>query len=85
MKKSAAGKTIKVEWCENWIRAQFKKLPSFANGFERNHFFSMAEKAGLWERGTCGSPFSQALENLTVWEDVRNDKGEHLFYAFKLA
>lgn len=26
-------KEIKVEWCENFIKAKFKKLPTFSRGF----------------------------------------------------
>lgn len=83
--KNAAGKTIKVEWCENWIKSQFEKLPSFANGFERNHFFDMAEKAGLWVRGSYGSPMSIALGKMTIVESVCNENGDFMYHVFKLA
>ena len=82
--KNAEGKNIKVEWCENWIKSKFKKLPPFANGFETNHFFNMAEAAGLWVRGTYGSPMSQALENLTDVEIVHDENGNYCYSAFKL-
>ena len=81
----AKEKTIKVEWCENWIKSKFEKLPSFANGFEVSHFFDMAEKAGLWVRGTYGSPMSEALERMTVVETVHDEKGNFLYHAFRLA
>ena len=52
-------KIIKVEWCENFIRAAFTKHHPFAGrnpGIEVGCFWKMAEKSGLWERGTYGSP-----------------------------
>ena len=75
-------KEIKVEWCENFIRAQFTKYHA---GIEVNCFWKMAEAAGLWERGTYGSPMSKALGNLTKVEIVRDGEGNFLFNAFKLA
>lgn len=83
--KSAKGKMIKVEWCENWIKSTFAKLPSFANAIERDCFFNMAEAAGLWERGTYGSPMSEALEKLTDVEIVSDDDGNYKYSVFKLA
>lgn len=83
--KSAEGKTIKVEWCENWIKSKFKKLPSFATGFETHHFFDMAEAAGLWVRGTYGSPMSEAIEKLTEVEFVSDENGNFMYNVFRLA
>lgn len=83
--KRAEGKMIKVEWCENWIKSKFAKLPSFATGFEASHFFDMAEKAGLWVRGTYGSPMSEALERLTIVEAVHDENGSFMYHAFRLA
>lgn len=74
-------KEIKIEWCENWIKRLFEKYV----GIEVNLFWNMAEASGLWERGTYGSPMSQALEKLVKLETVRNDDGEFLFNAFRLA
>ena len=75
-------KDIKIEWCENFIKAQFKKLPGFAKGIERNCFFKMATEAGLYTPGTYGSPMSQALENLTEAKTVQDDNGNFLYYVF---
>lgn len=80
-----ATKEIKVEWCENWIRSIFAKHPFPGGGFSVNCFWDKAEKAGLWERGTYGSPMSQALENLCKVETVHNDEGEFLYHVIKLA
>jgi len=77
-------KNIKVEWCENFIKAQFKKLPGFAKGIERNCFFKMATEAGLYTPGTYGSPMSQALGNLTEVKMIQDDKGNYLYSAFYL-
>ena len=48
-------KQVKVEWCENFIRARFTKHHAFPGpnaGIEVNCFWKMAEASGLWERGT---------------------------------
>lgn len=78
-------KEIKVEWCENWIRSIFAKHPFPGGGFELNLFWDKAEKSGLWERGTYGSPMSQALSKLCKIEAVHNDNGEFLYNVIKLA
>jgi len=77
-------KEIKVEWCENWIRKQFERLPFENGGIEANLFWNRAEKSGLWVRGTYGSPMSKALQKLTVVETVSQD-GKFLYNAFKMA
>lgn len=76
-------KQIKVEWCENWIKAQFKKLPEFADGFEAFHFWDMAAKSGLYEKGTYGTPMSQAIGNLCEIETVMVN-GRFAYNTFKL-
>ena len=77
-------KNIKIEWCENFIKATFKKLPKFATGIETNLFFKMAENAGLYIPGTYGSPMSQALGNLTTVETVQDANGNYAFAAFHM-
>ena len=77
-------KKIKIEWCENFIKAKFKKLPEFAKGIETNCFFKMAEKSGLYIVGTYGSPMSQALENLTEVKIVQDNNGNYMFSAFHM-
>jgi hypothetical protein len=81
-------KQIKVEWCENWIRAQFAKMPE---GIDRDYagiytdlFWKLAERSGLWVRGTYGSPMSQALKNLCMVVDVVDDEGCCKYSVFKL-
>lgn len=78
-------KEIKVEWCRNWIRHTFKKLPFENGGIEVGCFWEMAEKSGLWVRGTYGSPMSQALEALTKVEIIQDNSGKYLFSVFRLA
>lgn len=78
-------KEIKIEWCENWIKRKFERLTFENGGIEVNLFWKMAEASGLWERGTYGSPMSQALEKLTKVETVRNANGEFLYHVFRLA
>ena len=72
-------KKIKVEWCENWIKAQFKKLPFENGGIYTGLFWDKAEKSGLWVRGTYGSPMSEALEKLTKVETVHDNEGNFLY------
>jgi hypothetical protein len=64
---------IKVEWCENFIKKTFSKLPEFATGIEIGCFWNMAEKSRLWTRGTYGAPMSQALEKLTTVKAVKGN------------
>jgi len=80
-------KQIKVEWCENWIRAKFKELPEFANAFECFHFWDMAEKSGLYVNGTYGkdAPMSEAISNLCEIKDIYDEDHRKILYsAFKL-
>lgn len=82
------GKEIKVEWCENFIKARFMRhhaFPGPSAGIEVNCFWQMAEASGLWERGTYRSPMSMAIGNLTKIETVYDKDGEFLFNVFKLA
>jgi len=75
---------IKVEWCENFIKAQFAKIPFENPGIYTELFWNLAEAAGLWERGTYGSPMSTALENLTEVEAVHDSDGEFIYHVFRL-
>ena len=81
-------KAIKVEWCENFIKAQFTKhhaFPGLNAGIEVGCFWKKAEASGLWERGTYGSPMSVALSNLTKVETISDDDGNYCYTVFKLA
>lgn len=75
---------IKIEWCENFIKKTFAKLPEFATGIEVGCFWNMAEKSGLWTRGTYGSPMSEALQRLVRIKEVRGESGELLYNVFEL-
>ena len=77
-------KKIKVEWCENFIRAVFRKHFPLANGIEVNCFWGLAEKSGLWTRGTYGSPMSEALTKLTKVETIRDNDGNYQYDVFRL-
>lgn len=78
-------KEIKVEWCENFIKSVFEKMPEGITGIETNGFWKLAEKSGLWVRGTYGTPMSQALENLTKVETVKDANGNFAYHVFRLA
>ena len=81
-------KNIKVEWCENFIKAQFTKHHAFPGpnaGIEVDCFWRMAEASGLWVRGTYGGPMSEALSKLTKVESVTDDEGNFCYNIFKLA
>lgn len=59
-------KNVKIEWCENFIKSVFKKHVPFENGgIETGCFWSMAERSGLWERGTYGSPAGRPRKSCT--------------------
>lgn len=80
---------IKVEWCENFIKAAFGKHHPFAGqadaGIECSCFWNMAERAGLWKPGIYNGPMSKALEKLCVIESVQGVAGEFLYNVFRLA
>lgn len=78
-------KEVKVEWCRNFIKSVFKKIPFENGGIEVNCFWDMAEKSGLWERGTFGTPMSKALEELTKVEIVSDENGRYLYTVFRLS
>lgn len=73
-------KQIKIEWCENFVKATFKKY----SRIEVNCFWNMAERSGLWVRKTYNTPMTKALEKLTEIEDIRDDKENYLYSIFKL-
>lgn len=82
---------IKVEWCENFIRATFSKhfpaklFPDVKNpAIEMNFFWKLAEESGLWVRGDYHSPMSVALANLCEMEWRCNNDGEYLYTVFRL-
>ena len=78
-------KEIKVEWCENWIKHTFQKLPFENGGIECNCFWDMAEKSGLWIRETYGTSMSKALEELTRVETIQDENGNFRYNVFRLA
>lgn len=81
-------KEIKVEWCKNFIKAQFTKHHPISGpnaGIEVNFFWKRAEASGLWERGTYGTPMSEALTELTKIVAIHDADGNFLYNVFKLA
>lgn len=78
-------KDIKIEWCEDFIKSVFENIPFENGGIEINLFWTKAEKSGLWERGTYGTPMSQALEKLARVEIVLDREGNYLYSVFKRA
>lgn len=76
-------KNIKVEWCRNFIKKTFERKP--CKGIEFGCFWDMAERSGLWERGTYGTPMSEALEELTKVEIISDENGNYLYSVFRLA
>lgn len=77
-------KNIKVEWCENFIKAVFRKHVPDGGGIYAGCFWDMAEKSGLWERGTYGTPMSEALERLTTVGTAKDVNGNFAYHFFKL-
>ena len=78
-------KNIKVEWCKNFIKAVFRKHVPEGGGIYTGCFWDMAEKSGLWERGTYGTPMSKALEELVKVETISDENGNYLYTIFRLA
>lgn len=78
-------KEVKVEWCKNFIKEVFKKHVPEGGGIYTECFWDMAEKSGLWERGTYSTSMSKALEELTKVEIVSDENGEYMYSIFKLA
>lgn len=76
-------KEIKVEWCENFIKALFNKHFPYADGIATFVFWALAEQSGLWEKGTYGSPMSQALSNLTKVDNITHE-GKLCYSVFRL-
>lgn len=83
--EKAQGKQIKIEWCENFIKAVFRKKVPEGDGIYTGCFWDMAERSGLWVRGTYGTPMSEALGKLNKVETVHDDEGKFLYHIFKLA
>lgn len=75
-------KNIEIEWCMNFIKKTFEKKK--CKGIEVGCFWKMAEKSGLWERGTYGTPMSKALDILTRCETISDENGNYLFSVFRL-
>lgn len=79
-------KNLRVEWCENFIKAQFTKHHAFLGpnaGIETNYFWKLAEASGLWVRGTYGSPMSMALGNLCKVDTVSDESGNYCYTVFR--
>lgn len=77
-------KEIKIEWCEDFIKAVFRKHVPKGGGIYTGLFWDMAKKSGLWDRGTCGTPMSRALEKLTTVEVAKDANGDFAYHFFRL-
>ena len=77
-------KTIKIEWCRNFIKSVFEKIPFENGGIEVNLFWKSAEKSGLWIRDTYGTPMSKALSEMVRVETVSDEDGNFLYNVFRL-
>ena len=75
-------KDIKIDWCKNFIKSAFRKRN--CSGIEIGCFWGMAEKSGLWKRGTYGTPMSKALAELTKIEIISDENGKYLYTVFAL-
>lgn len=75
---------IELEWCKNFIKKTFAKLPKGITGIEVNLFWNLAEKSKLWTRETYGTPMSDALSELTEVETILSEDGNFLYNVFRL-
>lgn len=71
-----------IKASENYIKAFFKKHD--CRGVYTECLFEDAARRGLYVPGTYGSPFSQALANVTEVEAIHDDNGEYIYSIFKL-
>lgn len=82
---NVGNKTVKVERCESFIKTLFaKRCDDRIAGIETSYFWKLAEASGLWERGTCGTPMSTALEHLTKVESILDGDGNYIYSVFRL-
>ena len=63
----------------------FQKHVPEGGGIYTECFWDIAERSGLWERGTYSTSMSKALEELTKVEIVSDENGEYMYSVFKLA
>ena len=77
-------KDVKTEWCENFIKSVFKKHVLKGGSIETGGYWNMAERSGLWERGTYGAPMSQALEKLVTVNTITDDSKNYLYSTFSI-
>lgn len=83
MSKKEQDFETRTKWCENFIKAAFKKCGG-CKAIYTGCFWDLAEESGLWVRGTYGTPMSEALSRLTTVEAVQDKDGNFLFHTFKL-
>jgi len=75
---------IKKDWCANFIKSTFAKLPQGITGIEVNCFWKLAEKSKLWTRGTYGTVMSNALSELTEVETIQDENGNFSYNVFRI-
>lgn len=75
---------VKVEWCENWIRALFDRIRPYGRAVETNLFWRMAQEACLYEPNTYGSPMTQAIEKLCNVRFAIDENGNHKYSVFEM-
>ena len=69
------------------MKATFKKYIAFRGpeaGIERNLLFEKAAAAGLYVKGTYGSPFSEALDNMCTVHIGYDANGNFAYHFFRL-
>lgn len=77
-------KEIKVEWCKNFIKKTFERLPEGVTGIYVGLFWKKAENSGLWVKGTYGTPMSRALGDLVDVYGIEDVNGNVTYYVFRL-
>lgn len=61
---------------KRFLESTFQRAAEFILG--------VAEKSGLWERGTYGTPMSEALKKLTTVGTAKDINGNFAYHFFKL-
>lgn len=74
---------VTVDECQDFIEGIFRDKN--CKGIETECFWKMAEKVGLWKRGTYGSAMSEALKMLTKVVSHHDEDGNWIYNTFDLA
>lgn len=73
---------LKIKACKEFIKDVYKNKD--CRGVLVSLMFDMAEREGIYDKGTYGTPFSIALKETTIIECVHDASGQYLYSIFVL-